>query len=98
LSLPFGMNQSWPAAYLPSGTPVYPDGEMYCSLAPGSVTVTVQDTSAESIKKYVDALKGAGWELTFGTPEVGEGRKGDWVCRIYDMGDDELFIQFAYAG
>ena len=55
----------WPAAHLPSGFPVYPEGDVeYASLGDdGTVFVSIKGTSQNTMDAYKVTLENAGWRF-----------------------------------
>ena len=89
---------TWPAAYLPPGTPVYPDGELEVSGSAGNVFITAYNSSVESLVAYLETLENAGWGFyEYGDPEtIVMGVKGMWFiqCGCYD--GSTVVMQISY--
>jgi len=97
INMPGISTDKWPAAYLPPGTPQYPEGVFEIEAYPGNVTITIYNSTVESLIKYLETLKNAGWRVDYGVPEVLiMGGKGMWwfQCACYD--GSTVYFQFMY--
>lgn len=91
-------DNKWPAAYLPQGMPVYPEGDFEIDFAsPGNVLIEISNSSMEAFANYLDTLKNAGWDVEkHRTPEsLIMGFRGMWwfQCGFYD---GIVVIQISY--
>ena len=85
----------WPAAYLPPGTPVYPDGDLDVDVRPCDVMMWIYNSSRDSLLKYLESLEKAGWSVE-GEPEyLVMGGKGLWWFQCQIDGSTVL-IEFMY--
>jgi len=86
----------WPAAYLPPGVPVYPDGDFDIDAGPGDVMLYIYNSSMASLMKYLDMLKDAGWRVE-GEPEYFVmGGKGLWWFQTACYDGSNVMLQFMY--
>ena len=78
----YGVTQSkgWPADKLPSGMPVYPDGEVKVTAISGMVSLSISGTSKAGFDSYKAALKDAGWNVSEMMPEYFQAEKDGCSC------------------
>jgi hypothetical protein len=98
---------TWPTAYLPADTPVFPANAYVVNAWPDRVEILVKGITNDMINEYILALKSAGWETGYGSGEskysetVSQNRLAfynEWVMRMLDTdevrfgGASELLI------
>lgn len=99
-NMPYVNNASWPAAYLPADTPKYPGGTFETDAAPGDIFIYINNTSSDSLYKYLEMLVAAGWkiELDYFDPSSGfcMGGAGLWFFQCMLNSESSAIIQFGY--
>ena len=75
--------EEWPFDELPTGFPVYPNGEPSCTINTAGVHIYIYNTDRDACERYMDDLKA--WGFEFGEPQSDGECKGyteDWTISI----------------